>query len=61
MIGADAFQFLGKRPGMQIFSFSIFAIDKALNTKHSDIDIQIALDGKPAINPFTKFPPEYHT
>lgn len=59
MIGADAFQFLAKRPGMQIFSLSIFAIDKALNTKHSDIDIQIAVDGKPAINPLTKLPPEY--
>ncbi len=60
MISADAFQFLAKRPGMQIFSLSIFAIDKALNIKHSDIDIQIALDGNPAINLFTKLPPEYH-
>ncbi len=60
MIGADAFQFLAKRRGMQIFTLSIFAIDKALNTKHSDIDILIALDGKPAINPFIKLPPEYH-
>lgn len=60
MIGADAFQFLIKRPEMQIFSLSIFAINKALDTKHSSSKIQIALDGKATIDPLTKLPPEYH-
>lgn len=60
MIGADAFQFLSKRPQMQIFSLSIFEIDKAIMTKHSKSNIQIALDKKLAINPLTKLPPEYH-
>lgn len=59
MIGADAFQFFTKRSGMQIFLLSNFAIDKALNTKHSNSDIQIVLDGKPTIDPLTKLPPEY--
>lgn len=60
MIGVDAFQFLAKRPEMQIFSLSISAIDNALHTNHSDSDIQITLDGKPTINPLSKLPPEYH-
>ncbi len=45
---------------MQTFLLWIFAIDKALKTKHSKSDIQIALDRKLTINPLTKFPPEYH-
>lgn len=61
MIGADAFQFLTKRPGMQIFSLNIFAIDKALIPKHSNSDIQIALEGKPSVDPLTKLLPEYHS
>lgn len=59
MIGANPFQFLTKRPEMQIFLLSIFAINKALNTKYSNSDIQIVLDGKPTINSLTKLPPKY--
>lgn len=58
MIGADAFQFLTKRPGMQIFSLGIFAIDTILSTKHSDSDIQTARNGKPKVDPLTKLPHE---
>ena len=60
MIGTDAFHFFTQRPGMQILSRSVFTTHKALNTKHSKSDIQIALDRKSTINPLTKLPPEYH-
>ncbi len=60
MIDADAFQFFIKHLEMQIFSLSIFAIYKALNTKYSKSDIQIDLDKKPTINRLTKLPLEYH-
>ncbi len=45
---------------MQIFSLSIFALHKALNTKPSKSGIQIASDRKPTINSLTKLPSEYH-
>ena len=59
MIGADAFQFIIKCTRMQIFSLSVFAIDKAFNTKYSNSDIQISLDGKSTIDFLTKLPPKY--
>ena len=60
MIDADAFQVFIKHLEMQIFSLGIFAIYKALNTKHSKSDIQIDLDKKPTINCLTQLPLEYH-
>ncbi len=50
MIGADAFQFFVKHSGLQIFSLSIFANEKALNFKHSNSYIQIALERKPSMD-----------
>ena len=59
MIDVDAFQFLAKRPEMQIFLLSILPISKALNIKHFGSGIQIALDRKPIINLLTKHLPQY--
>ena len=45
MIGAGAFQFLAKRPRVEIFTLSINAINQNIK-KHSDSDIQIASNWK---------------
>ena len=59
MIGASAFQFLAKRPDVEIFTLSINAINHAVK-KHSDSDIQIARNGKIPVDLFSKLPPDYH-
>lgn len=60
MIGASAFQFLAKRPGVEIFTLSINAINHAVK-KHSDSDIEIALKGKTPVDLFSQLPPDYHS
>lgn len=60
MIGASAFQFLAKRPGEEIFTLSINAINHAVK-KHSDSDIENALKGKTPVDLFSQLPPDYHS
>lgn len=60
MIGASAFQFLAKRPEVEIFTLSINAINHAVK-KHSDSDIEIALKGKSPVDLLSKLPPKYHS
>lgn len=60
MTGAGAFQFLAKRPGVEIFTLSINAINHDVK-KHSENDIQIALNGKTPVDLIRKLPPDYHS
>ena len=60
MIGAGAFQFLANRPGVEIFTLYLNAINHAVK-KHSDNDIQIAQNGKTLVDLFSKLPPDYHS
>lgn len=53
MIGASAFQFLARRPGAEIFTLSINAINHAVQ-KHTDSDIKIALKRKTPVDLFSK-------
>lgn len=60
MTGAGAFQFLAKRPRVEIFTLSINAINHDVK-KHPENDIQIALNGKTPVDLFSKLPPDYHS
>ena len=60
MIDASGFQFLAKRPDVEIFTLSINVINHAMK-KHSNSNIQIVLNGKTLANLFSKLPPDYHS
>lgn len=59
MIGASAFQCLARRPGVEIFTLSINAINHAVK-KHTNSDIEIASKGKIPFDLFSKLPSDYH-
>lgn len=60
MIRASTFQFLAKRPEVEIFTLSINAINHAVK-KYSDRDIIITPKGKSPIDLLSKLPSEYHS